>query len=115
MMIMKIKVVRSSVFTDVLRWQSEFKEMYKGRLGGRPSSAPDFNPRLLSLMDNQEPVFHHTKSYASRTHQMQELYPFKEGVGSNLRELDQFQTTYSFNHRPFNRAEQLCGPFWSRY
>ena len=65
-------------------------------------------------MDEQEPVFHHTKSYATRTHQMQELYPFKEGVVSNLRDLDMFQTTYSFNHRPFNRAEQLCGPYWSR-
>ena len=102
------------MIAEILRWQSEFKEMYKGRLGGRPSSAPEFNPRLLSLMDNQEPVFHHTKSYASRTHQMQELYPFKEGVCSTLKDLDQFQTTYSFNHRPFDRAEQLCGPFWSR-
>ena len=106
--------VHCTLYTLLARWKSEFKEQYKGRLGGRPSSAPDFNPRLLSLMDNQEPVFHHTKSYASRSHQMQELYPFKEGVVSNLRDLDCFQTTYSFNHRPFNRAEQLCGPFWTR-
>ena len=88
---------------------------------------------MLSLMDNQEPVFHHTKAYASRTHQMQlekhivhkknytniishqELYPFKEGVQSRLRDLDTFQTTYSFNHRPFNRNEQICGPYWTRW
>ena len=44
----------------------------------------------------------------------QELYPFKEGVVSHLKELDTFQTTYSFNHRPFNRQEQLSGPYWSR-
>ena len=65
-------------------------------------------------MDHQEPVFHHTKSYASRTHQMQELYPFKEGVVSSLQDLDVYQSTYSYNHRPFNRAEQVCGPFWSK-
>ena len=96
------------------RWRSECQDKFKGTLGGRPSSAPHFNPRQISLMDHQEPVFHHTKSYASRTHQMQELYPFKEGVASSLQDLDVYQTTYSFNHRPFNRAEQVCGPFWSR-
>ena len=45
---------------------------------------------------------------------MQELYPFKEGVASSLQDQDVYQSTYSFNHRPFNRAEQVCGPFWSK-
>ena len=45
---------------------------------------------------------------------MQELYPFKPGVVSHLRDLDTFQTSYSFHHRPFDRAEQLCGPYWAR-
>jgi hypothetical protein len=45
---------------------------------------------------------------------MQELYPFKAGVVSQLRDLDTFQTTYSFNHKPFNRNEQICGPYWTR-
>ena len=116
----------------ILRWCSEIQDKYKGNLGRRPSSAPHFNPRQISLMDNQEPVFHHTKQYSSRTHQMQacshtcitllssiifyhqELYPFKVGVVSKLRDLDTFQTTYSYNHKPFNRNEQICGPYWTR-
>ena len=53
------------------RWRSEVQAQYVGRQAGRPTSAPAFNPRLLSLMDNQEPVFHHTKApnkqYLSKT------------------------------------------------
>lgn len=96
------------------RWLSEQQSRYTGHLGLRPTSAPNFNPRLISLMDNQEPVFTHTKAYATRGHQMQELYPFKPGVTSQLKDLDQFQTTNMFYHGPFTRTEQLSGPFWAK-
>ena len=29
-------------------------------------------------------------------------------------DLDAYQSTYSFNHKPFSRAEQMAGPFWNR-
>ena len=46
---------------------------------------------------------------------VQELYPFKPGVSSHLQDLDVYQSTYSFNHKPFNRTQQLEGPFWNRW
>ncbi|XP_023347387.1 uncharacterized protein LOC111716187 [Eurytemora carolleeae] len=77
------------------RWKSEVRDQFQGCLNLRPLSAPNQINYPLSLMDNQEPVFGHTKSYASRHHQMQELLPFCPGVQSHLQDLDVYQSTYS--------------------
>ena len=37
----------------MIRWLSEQQARYTGHLGLRPTSAPNFNPRIISLMDNQ--------------------------------------------------------------
>ena len=79
-------------------------------------------------MDNQEPPYQglcfqdppdagskqRDHNVDNKNNAEQELYPFKAGVVSQLRDLDTFQTTYSFNHKPFNRNEQICGPYWTR-
>ena len=39
----------------MIRWLSEQQARYTGHLGLRPTSAPNFNPRIISLMDNQVP------------------------------------------------------------
>ena len=54
----------------IFRWITEAQERYKDNNDMRPSSAPLSNPRILSLMDIQEPVFHLTKAYRDRGEQM---------------------------------------------
>ena len=54
----------------MFRWITEAQDRYKNNGEMRPISPPVSNPKILSLMDIQEPIFHHTKAYSCRTNQM---------------------------------------------
>ena len=51
MMMMTMMMIMMMVM--MIRWLSEQQARYTGHLGLRPTSAPNFNPRIISLMDNQ--------------------------------------------------------------
>ena len=53
MMMMMIMVMVMMMIVMMIRWLSEQQARYTGHLGLRPTSAPNFNPRIISLMDNQ--------------------------------------------------------------
>ena len=55
MMMMIMVMVMMMIVMMMVRWLSEQQARYTGHLGLRPTSAPNFNPRIISLMDNQVP------------------------------------------------------------
>ena len=52
------------------RWMTEARDKYTEKDDLRPKSKPIQEEKPLSLMDVQEPVFHHTKAYNDRKNLM---------------------------------------------
>ncbi len=80
----------------------------------RPSTAPTVQ-RLISQMNNDEPLFTLTRRRVADDVALGVLNPHQGIPPSRFRERDMYQTTYSFIHRPFARDEQVeTGAYWQK-
>ncbi|XP_040573281.1 uncharacterized protein [Lepeophtheirus salmonis] len=90
------------------RWSSETNAQYKGKHMFRASSAPGNGRNLLiSQMKNQDSIFGRTERQFDL--KFEDWHPHSDGMISTKRYGDMYQTSYSFQHRPFTRQEQLAG------
>jgi len=74
----------------------------------RPSSAPV--RRIISLMDNQEPVFAKTDQLSDP--QLKDVYPHKPICPSRFNQRDAYETSYNESHRPFSQHERMAAAHW---